>query len=257
MIKMQFETAYASHIGGRDEQQDRAEIFISRNNNSHLLVVADGMGGHQGGSLAAQAVIQTAASLCKTYQDNSIRPEQFLEQLCFQGHNAVNRIGREQNLNPYTTIVALFLKGRKAHWVHIGDSRFYHFRQNKMLYKTSDHSAVQVLVDMGEITEAEMAHHPVQNRLTRCIGGDKTPDPMLDSATVKRGDGFLLCTDGVWETVAEEEMAEALSSADFTQKASALVEKAAQRGGEMGDNATVAIARCTGRRFWIPFLSRA
>ena len=254
---MQFETAQASHIGGRKEQQDRAKISVSHDHDSFLLVVADGMGGHKGGSLAAQAVIETAVSLWKAHQENSMHPRQLLEQLCFQAHEAVNTIGRAHNLNPYTTLVALYLKGRKAHWVHIGDSRLYHFHHNKVLKKTHDHSVVQILADMGEITEAEMAVHPDQNRLTRCIGGDKTPTPRLDNATVKRGDGFLLCTDGIWETVAAEEMAAALNGADLTQEALALVEKAARHGGEKGDNATVAIARCVGRKFRIPFLNHA
>ena len=249
MIKMQFETAMASHTGGRDEQQDRAEIFISHENDSYFLVAADGMGGHKGGSLAAQAIIDAAAALWKTHQQAPVNPKRLLEKLCSQGHEAVNKIGREHNLNPLTTLAALYFKGRKAHWVHIGDSRLYHFRQNRVLKKTRDHSVVQLLADMGEITEAEMADHPDQNRLTRCIGGEKEPAPRYDSATVKRNDGFLLCTDGIWETVATDEMAAAFSEVDLAQAALALAEKAARRGGEKGDNASVCMARCVGRKF--------
>jgi len=99
---MQFETAQASHIGGRNEQQDRAEISVSHDHDSYFLVVADGMGGHKGGSLAAQAVIETAASLWKAHQENAAHSRLLPVQLCLQAHEAVNTIGRAHNLHRIT-----------------------------------------------------------------------------------------------------------------------------------------------------------
>jgi len=206
---MIWQAAKAEAIGGRKEQQDRVELFESRDGSERLLVLADGMGGHSGGAIAADAVVETARSLWRKHILQPLAPEQLL----------------------------------RANWAHVGDSRLYRFRGSDLVGRTLDHSVVQMLVDMGKVDEEEMATHPDQNRLTQSLGGDSDPEPDLESARVEMGDGFVLCSDGLWERVTTDEMLEALGAEVLNVEAKRLVELAADRGGADGDNVTIALAR--------------
>lgn len=239
---MKWQTATADAIGGREEQQDRAVCFAAPNGHNCLVVVADGMGGHRGGALAAQSVVEAAAAVWHDPQlDNP--PEDVLTSLCFAAHDAVNRAGKAHGIQPHSTGVFLWLTGGNAYWAHVGDSRLYRFVHGRLLGRTRDHSVVQLLVDMGEVTEEQMATHPTQNRLFRSLGGDEAPEADFGSAEVGDADAFLLCSDGLWETVTVEEMAAALSAEDLQRAATMLVGLAADRGGPTGDNVTVALVR--------------
>lgn len=235
------QTIKKQHIGGRGEQQDRVEIYSGRSH--QLLVVADGMGGHQGGALASQAVVDRARVIFEGWDGQSGSIAESLRRLVREAHRDVNAIGDSLGLAPRSTMAALWLGPDEGQWAHVGDCRVYHFRQGSPVKRTKDHSVVQLLLEMGKITEEEMATHPNQNRLLAGIGGDSGSDPGLDSVKTLPGDGFLLCSDGFWERVSPQEMEVLWVAPKFEESLEALVALAAKRGGAGGDNLSVAAAR--------------
>lgn len=230
-----------SDIGGREEQQDRAQIFAGQERGDHLVVLADGMGGHHGGALAAQAVVDSSGHLFAAH--GIADPLADLETHCLRAHEAVAELGDQEGQSPGSTCVMLYVAGDEAYWAHVGDSRLYHYRNGKLLNRTRDHSLVELLVARGELAEAEMASSPLQNQLYMRLGGEEVPKPDLGSAEVQRGDAFLLCSDGFWEAVTEEEVSAILGSDDLDQAVAQLVGTARERGGSNGDNISVAMAQ--------------
>lgn len=247
---MAWQIALNAHIGGRDEQQDRSAQFVSPKGDSRLVVVADGMGGHQGGALAAQTVVDVAGKIFAE-RLSTLSPPELLETIIQQAHLAINRIGREQDVNPRSTAVLLLLTPGKAHWVHVGDCRLYHFRRGRLLHRTRDHSVFQMLVDMGKAKPEEAATHPDQSRLLASLGGDKTPEIEPGANKSRPGDGFLLCSDGLWEVVDERDMAIALHNTDLdlAHASRQLAEGAVRNAGSKSDNVSVALVRVEGRKF--------
>ena len=231
----------ASDIGGRGEQQDRVEIIASPDGDSYLLVVADGMGGYQGGARAAQAVIDTARQFFDT--GNVTDPLASLERLCAEAHHAVLAVGDQEGRPPGSTCVFLYVSKDEACWAHVGDSRLYHFRNGTLLTRTLDHSMVQLLVARGEMAEDDMATSPLQNQLYMRLGGKQPLSPELGAAEVQAGDLFVLCGDGFWESIDEKELEGASSKTDLATAADRLVHLAKERGGNRGDNVAVAMAQ--------------
>lgn len=240
---MTLETAYAAHRGGRDEQQDRVAVFSAPEGDARLLVVADGMGGHAGGGLAAQAVADTAKAAWEAYDMRSGDPKALLQDIVKAAHAAVNRIGEEKRLSPRSTCVVLYVDGTRAVWMHVGDSRLYRFRDGRLIERTHDHSVVQMLLDMGKISEDEMGTHPDQNRLIQSLGGESEPEAELGEDAVAAGDSFVLCSDGLWEMVSPEEMAAGIAGEPLPRLAEQLPSVAFERAGPKSDNISIAIAR--------------
>jgi serine/threonine protein phosphatase PrpC len=248
---MNWEITQADHIGGRNEQQDSLTFFSTSDNKTHLLVVADGMGGHKGGRLASQCVIEAAQLTWDQYQPHKMinLPFDFLQTICELAHNNINELAKKQGFLPHSTCVLLFIHHQKAWWAHIGDSRLYHFRRNKYLQRTKDHSVVQLLVDLGRITEEEMATHPDQGRLLNGLGGSETAKPEFGQASIYSGDSFVLCSDGFWEYVSPKKMIKVLLRKDISLKKriNLLVEKVLDVGGDDGDNIAVIVAQFKGK----------
>lgn len=237
----QWEQGAASQVGGRHEQQDRWGILPTPNQEGLLAVLADGMGGHLDGALGAQIVIDVADEFIRNsaaalYTD----PATALDQLCQQIHDAINN---QSETARSTAVLAWLDRGRTVHWLNIGDSRLYHFRRGRRLMRTRDHSAVQLLMDLGEISEAQMATHPAQNRLYRCLGGEDAPKPDMGHFAIQTGDLLALCSDGVWEHVTEAELWAATVDHDPATATRLLTERAVQRGGATADNATLVLLR--------------
>lgn len=229
-----------SHPGGRSEQQDRWGIFPTPDGYGLLAVVADGMGGHQDGALGAQIVVDTAQRFALhppklLHKD----PLAALEQLCQQMHDEIN----ERAENARSTLVMVWLLARRAYWLNLGDSRLYHFRNGQRIMRTRDHSAVQLLMDLGEIKEADMATHPAQNRLYRCLGGNETPKPDRGDFVVRGGDLIAMCSDGVWEHIGELEFWKETTNHGVADAARFLASEAARRGGRSADNTTLVLLR--------------
>ncbi len=236
----QWESGAASQQGGRHEQQDRWGIFQLPSQHALLAVVADGMGGHLDGALGAQIVIEVARDFSQNPPIPLLDdPTAALDHLCQRMHDTINR----QSETARSTVVMVWLDRDRAHWLNIGDSRLYQFRRGRRLMRTRDHSAVQLLMDMGEIDESQMATHPAQNRLYRCLGGEEHPKSDKGQFAVQSGDLLVLCSDGVWEHIAETEFWTAAADHGPAAAAQLLAEQAAQRGGATADNATLVLLR--------------
>lgn len=230
----------ASELGARSEQQDRWGIFQSPDQQGLLAILADGMGGHLDGALGAQIVIDEARNFVQTPPASPSHDRlAALERLCQRMHEAIN----SRSETARSTVVMAWLEDDQAYWLNIGDSRLYHFRNGRRLMRTRDHSAVQLLMDLGEIDESEMANHPAQNRLYRCLGGEDSPKPDLGQFAIQAGDLLALCSDGVWEHLTEAEIWDAARANPPTAAARLLTAQAARRGGAVADNATLILLR--------------
>lgn len=238
---MTLEAAFSAHQGGREEQQDHVAVLDGADD--RLLVVADGMGGHAGGQIASRALVETARRLWDGWDRSSSSPQEFLDKVMATAHEAINRLGEEQGLQPRSTCVMLYLGPDRAVWGHIGDSRLYRFNNGELIERTRDHSVPQMLLEMGKIEEDEVATHPDQNRLTQSLGGDTDPEPDFGEAPLTPGDAFLLCSDGLWERVRPERMSEMLYGDSLDELVRVLPQEAYDVERETSDNISVAVAR--------------
>ena len=200
-----------SHTGQRNENQDRYAILESPDDRSRLLVVADGLGGHTGGLLAAETTVATAEQCWRNrYPEQS--PESFLNALVGECHDAVRRAALEQGLDAHSTIVALLLQDGQAISVHAGDSRVMQYSETSFVNRTVDHSIAQLLALRGTITDDEIAGHPDQNKLFAQIGGPTAPEPEIRHWDLSEGTRFVLCSDGFWEIFRHGEIVELFAS---------------------------------------------
>jgi len=245
---MQLDVALSKNIGGRDEQQDAVSVYTSADASQSLVVLADGMGGHSGGALASSMVLKMASELFQMrspFED----PDAFLTELCALTHHEINALGESVKSAPRSTGVYLLIMDQKAYWTHIGDSRLYHFKGGALVGRSSDHSVLQLLVDMGKVDEKNMGDHPDQNRLLASLGGKDTPEIEIAALNIDQHDAFVLCSDGFWEVMEQDEIMAPLLDSEFSAAVDAAVEQAAIRGGEGGDNISVAyvkVSECQG-----------
>jgi PPM family protein phosphatase len=235
---------HTSAQGPRDEQQDAAICLSAPERGTAFLVVSDGVGGHGGGRMASQKVIEFAQQLWDECHGVLVDPPGDLATFCRKAHDQINEEGYKHGLSPLTTIAALYLAPTQAYWVHSGDTRLYRFRASQLLERTEDHSVLQILVKQGMVAEKDMGTHPDQGMLLQSLGGEEYRPPTHGMAEVFSEDGFLLCTDGFWERTKLEEMAELLTCT--RSQAPLLLEqavtRAVKRNGPKGDNVTVAMA---------------
>jgi serine/threonine protein phosphatase PrpC len=245
---MKFERGFAQHVGSRQEQQDAGFVLADDAAGEQLVLVADGMGGHAGGSIASAQLAETAQRVWGEHRKSPLEPKRLLERIIREGHEAINRAGAEKGLTPRSTCAMLMIRDGTAHWAHVGDSRIYRLRDGQVTRLTRDHSVVQMLVDLGKVSEEEMGTHPDQNRLTQSLGGDASPMPDFGNDAVKAHDAFLVCSDGLWEMIPPAEMAAALAAKKLGDDgARHLVERAFDRAKPKSDNITVALLRIGGQ----------
>jgi len=244
---MSWQFSMASDIGGRAEQQDCLDKLSLDGSDSHLVIVADGMGGHRDGALAARSVIETARQNLDT--DKLEDPRAFLKSLCMESHQAINELGGDDERSPGSTCILLYVNGPEAYWAHVGDSRLYHFRKGKLLNRTRDHSVAQLMVEQGRMNEADVADSALQNQLYMRLGGDKTPQPEFGASEIETDDIFMLCSDGFWAYITPEEAVSILQNLPPEEDGAArLVAIARERGGSNGDNISLALTRWTAEK---------
>ena len=242
---MKFTIYQESRIGKRANNEDRLAHCYSRD--ALLMVIADGMGGHYYGEVAAQIAVQTLAESFQREATPEIRdPFMFLQKSLTNAHHAIADFTETHDLrdSPRTTCVACLIQNNVAYWAHAGDSRLYLIRGGKAVSRTRDHSRVQLLIDQGIITEAQAAVHPERNKIYSCLGGYQTPDIEFSRKTpLEAGDVLALCTDGLWGVLSDEVMARALQQDNLIQAVPKLLNLADSFGGPSADNLSIVAVR--------------
>lgn len=228
------QTAQYTDIGGRSCNEDSVRQ-CDRGGNL-CLVVADGLGGHGSGDRASGAVCRT---VCDGF-DGSVSAAA-LEALLQQAHLAVTAMQTAQCAMKSTAVV-LAVGGGHAAWAHAGDSRLYHFHSGKRVFQTRDHSASQIAVMMGEITIDQIRFHEDRSRILRALGQEGALKVQTGEEPLAPGNhAYLLCSDGFWEYVLEEEMEEDLRLAkDSDDWLARMRQRITQRAAADHDNHTAA-----------------
>ncbi|MYN19430.1 SpoIIE family protein phosphatase [Rugamonas sp. FT107W] len=237
---MQFSVYQESHIGGRKVNQDRMGYSFTRD--ALLLVLADGMGGHLRGEIAATVALQTVSALFQQQATPYVKkPQRFLEQAFLAAHHDIHRYRHEHHLpeTPRTTIVACLIQHNTATWAHCGDSRLYWMRDGRILARTRDHSHVESLIAKGLAQPSERATHPDRNKLYNCLGADSLPKVEVSSgAGMLPGDLMLLCSDGLWSMLPDDELVRRLRSQTVVRAVPDLLQAALGAAGSASDNVT-------------------
>jgi serine/threonine protein phosphatase PrpC len=235
---MKFTIFQNSRQGPRQYNQDRLAYSYSKD--ALLLVVADGMGGHRHGEMAAQLAVTTMTDAFQRLAVPTLSsPAKFLIDHIQQIHDMIDQLTQERELveAPRTTIVAAVVQRGVLYCAHVGDSRLYHFRDGHLLFRTEDHSIVQSLYSKGIINKDDMSTHPYRHKVYSCLGGDVPPKiDLSDRHELVEGDTILLCTDGVWGAVTDEQVKRILNSPSITDGVTTLLDVAENTNQEQGDN---------------------
>ena len=238
---MNFAFVHETRIGTRRINQDRIGCWSTPS--CALMAVADGLGGHLHGELAAHiAITLLGASFEREARPRIADPGNFLARAIGAGHVAILREAEQRRLadTPRTVLVACIVQDGYVHWMHIGDSRLYLIRNGRILHRTRDHTIVQQLLDAGRIREEAITSHPERNRLLQCLGGYQVPRPEpLGRERLEKSDIVLLCSDGFWNPLTQRQMLHALMSRDLTVAVPELVTLAEDRAGRECDNISV------------------
>lgn len=243
-MPLRIDAITAQHIGDRNEQQDRVLLRAhKRVSGTALAVLADGAGGYKGGAAAAEQVLRTAAQLFERWSPRSESARELLAGIVNEAHTVIrlNRVLTEEE--PHSTVIALLLQPQRVDWVHVGDSRLYHFANRELRGRTRDHSLVEVQIQQGQWPEAERHRHPHRNMLLQALGHSESPQPDFGTAPARPGDTFLLCSDGLWEYHSDAELAAMLDTLPPRQAAESLLATARARALGRGDNISLAIVR--------------
>jgi serine/threonine protein phosphatase PrpC len=235
----------AQHQGDRKEQQDRVAILPhGRKRGVALAVVADGMGGHTGGALAAEQVIHTAKNNLDHFAPAEESPKCMLENSMRESHTMIKASRFMNEKDPHSTAVMLLLQPGRVTWAHCGDSRLYHFRGKQLLGRTVDHSYVEHLVATGKITPEQALTHPNRNVLLTSLGGQEEPKfDYADTEDLLAGDAFVLCSDGLWAYFDDAEMAALVADNSARNACEVLIDTARKRAAGSGDNLSLAIIK--------------
>ena len=236
---MKFTIYQNSRQGPRPYNQDRLAYSYSKD--ALLLVLADGMGGHRNGEVAAQLAVKTLTDAFQRLAVPSLSsPAKFLIDHIQQVHDMIENVTQAEEYieSPRTTIVAAIIQRGYLYCAHVGDSRLYHFRNGHLLFRTEDHSVVQSLYKKGMISKEEMATHPYKNKIYNCVGGETPPQiDLADRHELQEGDTVLLCTDGVWGVISDQQIKEIIQrNADITAATIDLMDSADFASDERGDN---------------------
>lgn len=241
---MKFTIYQESRIGKRKNNQDRNAYCYSRE--ALLMVIADGMGGHLHGEIAAQIAVQF---IIQAFQANATLaqndPGLFLSRSINNAHQAILDYAQAKQLLelPRTTLVACLVHDNAAWWAHAGDSRLYVLRKGHVVEQTRDHSRVRIMLDSGLIDAEAAARHPGRNRIYSCLGGNHAPHIEFSKRFRLRDDDIIvLCTDGLWGPVGETGLTR-LCGTNIMQSVPLLMDEAEALAGKACDNLSM-IAMC-------------
>jgi PPM family protein phosphatase len=235
---MRFSIYQMSRLGGRDSNQDRMGYCYSRE--AALFVVADGMGGHPEGEVAAQITLQTMAARFQREMKPTVQnPQEFLRLSILMAHQQILRYAANKGMHdsPRTTIIMCLVQEGVGYWAHVGDSRLYLVRKGQLLARTRDHSHI-------EVARANNAPDAALNTINRnvlysCLGSPSSPEIMFGGPTVlEQGDSVLLCSDGLWSPLEDSDILKSLAAKAVVDAVPELVELALKTAGERSDNVT-------------------
>jgi len=244
----------SSHKGRvRTNNQDSTLTFFSNLTSSNepppigLFVVADGMGGHHDGERASELTVQTLAQIVlnQIIQPQMVEIENTAElrtipEVLTEAMSVANENVKEQVPDGGTTATCAVIRGDLAYIAHVGDSRAYLVNGDSMELITRDHSLVQRLIELGQLTEEEAEVHPQRNVLYRAIGQGDTIEPDTSMRRLPPASRLMICSDGLWSVIGDEKIKEVLQNTPDPQEAcDILIEAANQNGGP--DNISVVL----------------
>ena len=235
-----FETSARSAIGlVRQGNEDSG--FVS----PQLIAVADGMGGHAAGEVASRIAVEVLKSLTPALISSEIDEDSVEDLLMHSLHSIDAEISlvtdeEIEKRGMGTTLTALLIRDQYISLLHVGDSRCYRLRGNTLEQLSNDHTVIQELLDQGAISETEAADHPQRSMLTQALRGDGDVTPVLQMYEIKKGDRYLLCSDGLSGVLTEKEIKIGLKKSDKDDAVKFLVDATYVNGAP--DNVTVLIA---------------
>lgn len=236
---MNWLTAAESHPGMRRKINE--DVVLTRPDVG-LWVVADGMGGHAAGDVAARMVADSLDAMqCPDELAAFVdRVEDTLTDINvrIREHSAEHFGGRTMGC----TVVTLLVRGRAGIVLWAGDSRLYRLREAEFVQVTRDHSPLEDLVEQGVLTEEEAEKHPDSNVITRAVGGQSELRLDIAMFDIEPGDTYLLCSDGLYRELTFDEIKAHLLTDDLNASIQALLQLALERGAR--DNVSIVIARC-------------
>ena len=242
---MKYTVFQDTRIGKRPYQQDRIAHWHTKE--ALFLVVADGMGGHAHGDVAAQIAVECMGSAFRNEaKPRIVDPDNFLFRTIGRAHAMILHQTQRQGLvqdpsnSPRTTVVACLVQDGYAFWSFVGDSRLYLIRDGRIVTRTRDHTPVQMLIDAGRIREEAAATHPDRNKLLQCLGGPRPPrvEPTAH-ARLDQKDIVLLCSDGFWGPLTQRQLLAGLLGKDMKKAFPELIALAENRAGARCDNVSV------------------
>jgi serine/threonine protein phosphatase PrpC len=232
---MKFSVFQLSRRGGRHINEDRMGYCYTRE--AALFVLADGMGGHPDGEIAAQIALQAVSAQFQQQARPALEdPRAFLEDALLQAHRQILRYASGKGMmdTPRTTLVAAVVQQGCATWIHCGDSRLYWLREGELLERTRDHS----YSEMRKVSP--LVNQSNRNVLFTCLGSPSKPIyDISESRPLVQGDRLLLCSDGLWSSVQTPELLQQMHSRPVAQAVPVLVDSALRRAGDASDNVTV------------------
>ena len=228
---MIYSVAQQSHQGGRDYNEDRTSVFERRG--AVLLVLADGLGGHAGGDLASQALVDAMSdSFAKATNEQLKNPESFLTLSINYAHHTIHRRAVSQGFSvdsPKTTCVVCLIVDGIATWAHSGDSRLYLIRKREILYATEDHVSSKA---------GRLGNSPIN----RCVGGSEPPKPEISAQhALETGDTLFLASDGAWSSFKPNDLFDYVDPSHPSLGLDNLLQKLEHRNKAPSDNLSIVV----------------
>jgi protein phosphatase len=239
--RLRFHHAILTDVGRvRQRNEDMADAAPKRG----IYVLADGMGGHPAGNVASKTAVDALIAHLVAKGGTRDRPTKLRESVLMANRAVLQLAETDPSMHGMgTTVCVVWLSQARAYLAHIGDSRIYVMRKGELHQVTRDHTVVRELIERGELAEGSIEAQRIGHILTQAVGLELSVEPDLGMMPPQLGDIFLMCSDGLSDTVPDAAMTEILKAhQDLDACAKALVDAALEAGGH--DNVTVLLVRC-------------
>ncbi|MDD5580980.1 MAG: serine/threonine-protein phosphatase [Methylobacter sp.] len=243
---MELEFYQLTSTGDRENNQDYMSYIID--DSYALFVVADGLGGHQAGEKASRFFCQGLLGVAPTYINwMAHNPVETFSAWIDDAVSEIKKLFADDKLanKAHTTCAILYMDEQQVVTAHCGDSRIYRMNPQQILWRTLDHSIPQQLLNEGLITEQDIALHPEQNKLTRSINALKQHESEIKLyPAIKKGETFILCSDGFWEYIKQQELLQLAQLSSGKAELGKLMRLLMLRAQGKSDNITAQWIRC-------------